>query len=184
MYLNYNDYELLYLISDGNYKAYDLIIEKYKVLIEVMSKRASINENKIDDFIQEGLLLLIDCIKRYNSSIGVSFYSYFLICLKRKLGLFLSSSYYVNNDKFDEDNYLCENNSYNDDSLLKCISYDIKKEFDDISILLFNECLIGNQSLTDFAKDNNISTNIIYKKYAILKKRIKEYLEKEFDIYE
>ena len=36
MYINYNDYELIYLINDGSEKALKVLFEKYSIYIKKM----------------------------------------------------------------------------------------------------------------------------------------------------
>lgn len=80
----YNDNELLYLISENDDLAKEIMIEKYKPLIISYIQKAKIDKNNFDDYFQEGLLCLIKAINTYNEMYYNSFNNYFSILLKRK----------------------------------------------------------------------------------------------------
>lgn len=179
MFEKFNDYELLYLIKEGNPKAFDLLIDKYQILSSVIANNYIQLEFDKDDMIQEGLLVLLDCIKNYNELLGVSFFSYFSISLKRKYGSMAKQTYVrMSSISYNSTFWLEEPNPY---FSCKQIGNYIK-EIDELLIDIFNKCMIGNLTLRDYARINNISINIVYKKYDLLKKEIKEYLYKYCDI--
>ena len=91
----YNDYELLYLIKDGNEKAFNYFFQKYDCLIIKIAIDLYPQGDKQDDLVQEGRMILYDCIKNYDSSYGTPFFSFFI-------------QYYNDTDKivFNEDEQL------------------------------------------------------------------------------
>jgi RNA polymerase sigma factor (sigma-70 family) len=81
MFLNLNDYELIYLAREYNEKAMNLFISKYEIAIR---KEAYIHfKDDPENFVQEGVMILLKCMKNYNMESEASFYSYFFIALKR-----------------------------------------------------------------------------------------------------
>ena len=85
-YKDYNDYELIYLIKEGNESALNFFFEKYeKYIIKVVESYIHYDEGLKEDYIQEGRIILYECIYRYDEDSNVSFFSYFTIILKRKL---------------------------------------------------------------------------------------------------
>ncbi|MCR5112691.1 MAG: hypothetical protein K6A63_02005, partial [Acholeplasmatales bacterium] len=85
MYIPHNDYELLYLYKEGNERALDILFYKYEHLIETVVNDYMPYGDSRPDMVQEGRIILFNCIKSFNEYIGVTFYSYFVIALRRKL---------------------------------------------------------------------------------------------------
>ena len=93
-YKNYNDYELMYLISENNEDAYQTIFEKYQPLVFkeaikyiFLSKKLGISE---EDLIEEGKVGLYKAIEGYNNE--VEFFTFASICIKRSIFILLKKS--------------------------------------------------------------------------------------------
>lgn len=88
-YSKFNDYELLYLVSDNNEEAYNLIYLKYKPLIHNMAKMLSNKYRgayvEYDDLFQEGMYGLSEAIKRFNNQTENLFYTLAYLCIKREM---------------------------------------------------------------------------------------------------
>ena len=82
--IQYNDYELLYLISESEPEALDILYNKYMSLIYKRIKAFKIQKRFQDDFVQEGLMALDVAIKNYDPSFTKSFNKYFDLILQRK----------------------------------------------------------------------------------------------------
>jgi RNA polymerase sporulation-specific sigma factor len=85
----YNDYELVYLIREDSEEAMELMMRKYDPLIKsVVSyyfKKFDNFKVDFDDMVQEARLSLFMSLKKYDCDSGIAFYSFFLVCLKRKI---------------------------------------------------------------------------------------------------
>ncbi len=79
-----NDYELIYLIREGNEFAEHLIYKKYNAFIYKCIKEFNVFKCYYDDFYQEGLLAVSQAIETFNMDIECSFYSYLQIIIKRR----------------------------------------------------------------------------------------------------
>ncbi len=79
-----NDYELLYLISDGNEYAQYLLYEKYNALLYSKMRDLNVFKKYYDDFYQEGLIALSIAIKTYDMDMASSFYNYLSVIIKRR----------------------------------------------------------------------------------------------------
>ena len=79
MFVNYNDYELLYLIQDGEEKALHVLLKKYDTLIYTVVREMYPYGDKAYDLMQEGRMTLYNCIYKYSKAKEISFYSYFYI---------------------------------------------------------------------------------------------------------
>lgn len=177
MYVNVNDFELLYLIKEGNSYAYNFLFKKYEHLIsKIYYDNKLLQKIPYSDFLQEGYMCLDKAIKTYNNKHECGFYSYFLIILKRRSirliqngGLYLKESTTV----------------YQDERLFKSKKYkhllidSIKKDLnlkDGIDKDLFNECIINNVKVNKIAEKYNIDYGIVYFKYKKIKAKIEKIL--------
>lgn len=92
-----NDYEMLFLVNEKNENAEEILINKYKNLInkyiEEYKEIATQNGLEECDIYQEGLLGLINAIKTFDQSKEASFYTYANICIKTKIQTAIRNSY-------------------------------------------------------------------------------------------
>ena len=88
-YNDYNDYELLEYISEGNEDANNIIIKKYEPLINKiatkMLKYCKNNGLEKSDLIQEGMIGLNHALERYKEKENILFYTYARKCIERKI---------------------------------------------------------------------------------------------------
>ena len=88
-YKDYNDYELLYMVKESDENAYNLLYEKYKPLINSLSKKYSrVYQNygiDINDFILEGYYGLDQAIKNFNEEDEYKFKGLATTCINRQM---------------------------------------------------------------------------------------------------
>ena len=88
-YKDFNDYELLSYIREGNEEANNILIKKYEPLInKIATKMLSYCKNNgLDksDLIQEGMIGLNHAIDRYQEQENILFYTYAKTCIERKI---------------------------------------------------------------------------------------------------
>lgn len=72
----YNDYEILDLVKQGNDEALELMIRKYRYFIAKKIVKYNLTA-EYDDSFQEGLLVLYRSILRFEEKFGKSFTKYF-----------------------------------------------------------------------------------------------------------
>ncbi len=180
MYINYNDYELLYLINEGNEKALDVLFNKYDHLIRMLAKEYVPYGNKSSDLAQEFRMILFKCIKCYHDYYRISFYSYFLISINRKAKRMMKNEYYSESLVLNEPNISFFDKSFKDETyILKTLFKIIEdKYYDNVSLDLIYECILGNCSLMKYASDNNLDYQKLYYKYKKLCNEIKEAMKK------
>jgi len=165
---DYNDYELIYLIKDGNEIALNCFFEKYeKFITKIVRSYIYYKDERFDDFVQEGRILLYECIYRYDDSSDTSFFTYFSIILKRKIIKQLQL-------ELKENYILCEDSviDYSNKRMPKKIEGKIFFT-DELKIEIFDNCIIGNITLTSFAKMKNISYHQIYYVYQKMIEELK-----------
>jgi len=88
-YKDYNDYELLYMVKESDETAYNLLYEKYKPLINSLSKKYSrVYQNygiDINDFILEGYYGLDKAIKNFKADDEYKFKGLATTCINRQM---------------------------------------------------------------------------------------------------
>ena len=154
-YKDYNDYELLNYIAEGNEDANSILIKKYEPLInKIASKMLPFCKNsglEKSDLVQEGMIGLNHAIDRYHERKDTLFYTYAKTCIERKIISVVISS---NRSK---NKILNESISYDDDEnlLIKFVkSKDPTPEEEIINIEL-EEALLNKirLALTDFEQE-------------------------------
>jgi len=180
LYINYNDYELLYLINDGNEKALNVLFDKYDYLIRAIAKEYAPYGSRSNDLAQELRMTLFDCVKCYKDNYNVSFYSYFLISVNRKAKRIIKNDYYQKDVVLGESIISKLDNSYQVKSIILMeINNLIKNKYNDsLSKKLIYDCLIGGKPLKQYALENNLNYNNLFYKYKKLCNDIKETIKK------
>ena len=88
-YKNFNDYELVNYVADGNEDANNILIKKYEPLIaKIATKMLPYCKGSgidINDLIQEGMIGLNHAIDKYIEMKDVTFYTYARACIQRKI---------------------------------------------------------------------------------------------------
>lgn len=82
-YIGHNDYEILYLLKEGNQEAMHLMFEKYKGLISKKIFKFNL-QYEFDDMYQESLMVLLKTIRHFDMKHAKSFTRYFEMNLERK----------------------------------------------------------------------------------------------------
>jgi len=112
---NSNDEEILLEIKNGNEKALEFLISKYKTLVNNKVTKYFIVGAEKEDIVQEGLIGLFKAIKDYNGNKQNSFKSFAALCIERQIitaiktsnrqkHIPLNSSLSLNNTINDNDN--------------------------------------------------------------------------------
>lgn len=88
-YKNINDYEQLYLISEKDDDANELVYEKYKPIIYNIAYKNLKNVNhfgvEVDELVQEGYVGLSKAINAYKDNLNASFYTFAIVCISRQI---------------------------------------------------------------------------------------------------
>lgn len=193
----YNDYELLYYISEKNEDASDILLKKYDPLIISIAKNLykSIEGTgiEISDLIQEGRLGLFNASDTFSESKDTLFYTYAKTCIERKM-YDLIKSINRNKNKILNNSIPIEIDDENGE--YKTLEYLLKDETDNPERLLMKEEQkkekydLINSKLNDFelkvlelkldGYDNKEITSIMdcdYKKVDNTLQRIKQKLK-------
>lgn len=86
---NYNDFELLYLISESNEEASTILYEKYKDVIDLKAKKylkhASLRGLDYQDLVQEGMIGLSQAVRDFKNEKDVKFSTFAGLCIEREI---------------------------------------------------------------------------------------------------
>lgn len=127
-YKEYNDYELLYMIREKDESSVDVLYEKYLPVIkglasEFYQKCKYVNYNiEYEDYFQEAAIAFQDAIINYDDSKGSMFYTFVVMCMRRRLLSFIrdisknKSVSYIALDNIDE--VFLEDEQYNVDNIV------------------------------------------------------------------
>lgn len=126
-YKKLNDNELVYLCSDNNEDAVNVMIDKYRncilnILKEYL-KEYDIRGMEIADLYQEGLIGLIHAIKTFNQNKDTTFYTYANACIKNSIVSAMRQTFRKKNNIL--------NNSYSLDNLIEDSNYSFYEIFKD-----------------------------------------------------
>ncbi len=126
------DYELLYLIRQDDQDSYNLLIDRYRLIIwkivHHLCRFKPVGFDK-DDLYQEGMMGLMDAIRAYRDDIDSRFSAFASVCIERQIRSFLrrtrSHSYKLLSQakSLDEPFMVKEDNLYLED----VVSIDIKE---------------------------------------------------------
>ena len=151
-YKDYNDYELLNYIAEGNEDANNILIKKYEPLINKISVKmlpyCKNNGLDINDLIQEGMIGLNHAVEKYQEMENILFYTYAKTCIERKIISVVIKSNRAKNK------ILNESISYDDDEnlLIKFIKSENPGPEEQLINLEIEEALVSKikTKLTDF----------------------------------
>ena len=88
-YKDFNDYELVSYIQEGNEDANNIMMKKYEPLITKIALKmlpyCKKNGLELSDLVQEGMIGLNHAIERYQEQENTLFYTYAKTCIERKI---------------------------------------------------------------------------------------------------
>lgn len=95
-YKNYNDYEIIYMISENDDDALNILYHKYEPIVRSYAKKyayAAKNYGlEIDDLIQEGLYAVHKALSTYKDTHNTLFYTYVDFCIRGRMSNLLRLS--------------------------------------------------------------------------------------------
>ena len=200
-YKNLNDYEIMYMISENNDDATNLLFTKYKPLIISMAKEYYSKGKRygleLDDFIQEGYYGLFCAIRQYNTDKNNLFYTYLLVCIRSKMNNLIIKNSSNRQMVLNNSISIYDSAGDNDLSLIDVIS-DKKATIPDIRVeefelessikkvlysLDFDDSIVCELKLNGFTSKDissllGISLKCVYNSVLLLKKNLSILIEK------
>lgn len=178
LYKGWNDYELLYLIHDHNEVALDLMLKKYQNYIEIKLSKHRIPYGEREDFVQEGLLLLVEAIEKYQDSHQTSFFHFFDVMLNRKFSRLIGKHYQYHETV----NYLLLNTKeVTEDAFEELMStelvYAVKKTFTSaLEQEIYDKIFLKQQSIPEFCKQYGYPVKKVYNAIYQMRKKCTQQL--------
>lgn len=192
--MEYNDFELVYLIRENNEEAREILYNKYKPIIVKKSTdqiyKLGSYGMEINDLIQEGYIGLDNAINCFNEKENTSFYTFALLCIDRQIITYIkkntNNKAMVLNDAINLDDgkeYLFRDNTDIEGSF---INKEDAKEFinlicdslSDIEKKVFSLKLEG-YDIGEIANLLNKDTKVIYNTLHRIKYKIKLIMNKD-----
>ena len=169
MYHKYNDCELIKEIKEGNDRSLEILLKKYDPYI--ISYIYKIRKYYDEDSIQEARLVLYKSIYEYEENDDYNFFSYFNLCLKRKIKRII--------EKENKEKKIIEMIKYSEviDNEGYQMALREKLYFPDLIFKssleekIYEECIIKEVKLTDLSNNLNVPYKTLYYHYKkVLKK--------------
>lgn len=82
MYKAYNDYELIYMVKEGDTVALDILLKKYERFI-YKKVYSFFYHDELGDYFQEGVICLYKAIETFDESYNKTFMRYFEVIINR-----------------------------------------------------------------------------------------------------
>lgn len=168
--IKYNDNELLYLISEKDEIAFELIIKKYEPLIKNRLVNFKINILHFDDFYQECMIVLNNCVHKYREDKQMSFNGYLDNMIQYKIRNILQ----------DERDYYYTVVRMNESELDSFSSKQSEDEIDDYDYILSKyekevyDMLKEEKTISAISLALNRSNSSIYNAISRLKRKLSE----------
>lgn len=83
-YKPFTDAQLANMVKNGDELAFEEIVVRYIRLIASIASKYRATSYDVNDFVQEGLLVLLKACKTYNKNSGSSFKNYAALCVENK----------------------------------------------------------------------------------------------------
>lgn len=179
MYIGYNDNELIYLIKyDNNDRARKLLYGKYSHYIRKLYHEMNF-ERKIlyIDFQQECLIILEKAIAFFDERQSVSFFSFFSVCVKRRIyKLSKEKKVYLQEEKADY-NQCDKLQDYSFCEIKKVLMIEFKNA-DPIEWLLIEKCMLEGYKIKSICSDYGLNYEKTYYIYKKLRRKVEKILTK------
>ncbi len=165
-----NDYELLYLISRGSEEAYDTLLTKYKKIIINKCRDYKFSYHFKEDLIQDCVIVVDECIKKYNPDSDALLYTFLELIINRKIARVIHKK--IQYDKSMQ--YFCEVAqhglkeeviTYNTPEVVYFTTEgknELLLKLNDFERKLFIDVMVNKKSKEEFALKYNISIKKVY----------------------
>ncbi|HIR48592.1 MAG TPA: sigma-70 family RNA polymerase sigma factor [Candidatus Faecimonas gallistercoris] len=195
-YKEFNDYELLYLISEDTDNSYDILFQKYLPIIKSIAKKyCSFVQNhgaEFQDLIQEGYLGLNNAIVGFKDNYNNIFYTYACLCIERQIFTYCRSlsaqKHHILNASLPDELYSCTliEDTSDQSNFFRIHSLELQNEFFHASYSLDFEtrCVFelrfNGFSYREISKLLDISLSRVDSKIS----KARKYMRKVLEIYQ
>ncbi len=174
LFQGHNDWELLYLIKEGNQDALDIMFNKYKYFINKKIRDFNINDKSREDFFQEGLITLNEAIKKYDDNYNKTFFKFFELLLVRRFSTILSreTRQYEIVEKMKNKIELDDQIIMSEDVVSYAID-GILEELSKLEMKVYEYYFLNNKSIGYIAEKLSITKKTVYNAVARIKSKLK-----------
>lgn len=174
---NYNDFEIIDFIKQGNEEALELMFEKYKYLVAKKIIIFNLTDD-YDDCFQEGMIVLYKSVLKFDDSRNKSFTRFFEGNLENHLISIIRSrqrrARFIHEKLPKLVDYSMEEKEaeyYSKDDLRQAI--DQLSEFEKV---IFKAKFLENKETNEIAREQNISVKKVYNAVDRVRQKIKTHL--------
>lgn len=161
--LQYNDYELIYLIqSEFCEPALKIMFKKYELLIYKYLHLYNVPKEDYDDYIQEAKILMYEAISKFDESKNKTFTRFYELILKRKIIKL--------NKKLPRYEIIDDFSRYKDENLF--IEIEISN-LTNLETVVFQKYFIQNQKISYIAETEKKSIKQIYNAIYRIREKFK-----------
>jgi len=159
---HYNDYELIYMFrSETCEYALNILMTKYQPLIYKVIYLYGTKSQDIDDFFQEGRIILYKSLVTFDEKYNKTFTRYFELLLKRRI---IHLKKQIPKYELKEDMSHYSSNKHEE------INTNILNKFEK---LVFEKYFVYNQNISFIAKETNKTSKQIYNTIYRIKNKYK-----------
>ncbi|MDD3842458.1 MAG: sigma-70 family RNA polymerase sigma factor [Candidatus Izemoplasmatales bacterium] len=175
---DYNDFEIIDLIKQGNEEALELMFDKYKYL--VAKKIAKFNlSDEFDDCFQEGMIVLYKSVLKYDDDRKKSFMRFFetnlehhfisIIRTRQRYFKFVREKFPVLIDYHVEE---VESNQYTETDIKQAIDH-----LSQLELVVFVAKFINDKPVDLIAREQNVPIKKVYNAIDRIRQKIKMHLQ-------
>lgn len=183
----YNDYELLYLIKRKNEIALDIIYSKYKIYLYYKLKKYTFSREFIDDIVQDCLMEMTISLKRFDENRNILFFTFIDVIFERKINKSLIKyykdknivEYCIEKETRSLKEELCWYELLESTNIVKTNLDILNDRLLDKEKSVLSNIMINNQSISNFAKQHNVSSKQVYNQIQSIRNKYVKYCVKK-----
>lgn len=174
-YKNYNDYELLYLLSWHSEEALEILMKKYDSLILIKLAKFNVLKYHYSDYIQELRMTVFQAINKYDERHGKTLCRYLELIIDRRIIRLLSEdSAHINSLTYVEDSAGEDGKEFLEKMIYEERLDEINQvKLDDLKRELLQKVIIEGESVKTFAIEHNISVKDVYNHVYMLRLKLR-----------
>ncbi|MGI6360511.1 MAG: sigma-70 family RNA polymerase sigma factor [Acholeplasmatales bacterium] len=174
MYKAYNDYELLYMVKEGDTVALDILLKKYELFI-YKKVYSFFYHDESGDYFQEGVLCLYKAIETFDESYNKTFMRYFEVIINRHF-----INIYKKNKRYYEMLESYRNELLIEETENKIIEEDIKIIFkSSLEQKVYEMFYLNNKKVKEIAEELNLEVKQIYNAIYRIKSKLLDIYKEE-----
>ncbi len=177
--LEYNDYELLYLINRRSDLALEILFEKYKLLILKKLRNYKLDILTKEDVVQDCMIEMNKSLNKYNESLNILFITYVDTIFQRKINRFMMKVYkekkFFSYITYEDEQCMHESetfyNTYLEDMITKVQLEEIRMKLNKLEKDVLYEIMLEKKSINSFCIKHNMKQKKVYNVIQQIRKK-------------